>query len=114
MTAFTTKKICPALPKDCDSATCDNGCGARCRHFLVAPLSCLHFVGFRDERYWSAVKAFGLPDFYHRKWDARAKAEIMPGDVAVFAVGSEYDPVSLYGWDDSHEDIIARGGDRDR
>ena len=24
----------------------------------------LHFVGFKDERYWNAVKTFGKPDLY--------------------------------------------------
>jgi hypothetical protein len=33
----------------------------------------LHFVGFSDDRYWNALKVFGLPDFYHRNWDMRAK-----------------------------------------
>lgn len=48
----------------------------------------LHFVGFRDDRYLTAVRAFGLPDFIHRGWDRRAQREIAPGDVIVFANGS--------------------------
>ena len=32
----------------------------------------VHFVGFRDERYWSAVKVWGRPSFIHRGWDMRA------------------------------------------
>lgn len=28
-----------------------------------------HFVGFKDDRYWAAVKAFGKPDFVHRFWE---------------------------------------------
>ena len=47
----------------------------------------VHFVGFRDERYWRAVEAFGLPDFIHRGWDMRAQREIAPGDLVVFASG---------------------------
>lgn len=103
--------ICPGARDDCDNP---HECLRGCRHLLLAPIAALHFVGFRDDRYWSAVKAFGLPDIYHRRWDHRAKAEIMPGDVAVFAVGSIEDEPTPYGWDDSHEDITSRGGDRDR
>ena len=35
----------------------------------------LHFVRFRDDRYLTAVKVFGRPDFIHRHWDHRAVAE---------------------------------------
>lgn len=70
----------------------------------------LHFVGFKNDRYWNAVKVFGLPDFYHRNWDMRARQEVVPGDVAVFAVGSADDPPKPIGWDDSQQDILARGG----
>jgi hypothetical protein len=76
----------------------------------------LHFVGFKDDRYWNAVKVFGLPDFYHRVWDVRARQEVVPGDVAVFATGDETMPLYRHGktgelisWDDSQQDIIARG-----
>lgn len=76
----------------------------------------LHFVGFSDDRYWNAVAVFGLPDFYHRIWDRRAQQEIVPGDVAVFANGDETMPLyrrkdtsELVSWDDSQQDIIARG-----
>jgi hypothetical protein len=47
----------------------------------------VHFVGFRGEEYWSAVKVWGLPDFYHRGWDRRARREIMDGDTILFASG---------------------------
>ncbi len=46
-----------------------------------------HFVGFRDDRYWNAVRVFGFPDFIHRGWDLRAQREIAPGDIVVFADG---------------------------
>ena len=72
----------------------------------------LHFVGFKDDRYWNAVRVFGLPDFYHRNFDLRARVEIVPGDVAVFAVGSIEDEPKQIGWDDSQQDILARGGKR--
>jgi hypothetical protein len=49
----------------------------------------LHFVGFKDDRYNTAVKVFGKPDFIHRFWDRRAQREIAEGDVIVFAKGDE-------------------------
>ena len=39
----------------------------------AAPASDIHFVGFRGEEYWSAVKVWGLPDFYHRGYDLRMR-----------------------------------------
>ncbi len=51
----------------------------------------LHFVSFRGEEYWSAVKLWGRPHFVHRGWDVRATTMIDPGDVVVFARGCERD-----------------------
>jgi hypothetical protein len=66
-------------------------------------LTMFHFVGFRGEEYWSAVKVWGLPDFYHRVWDMRAQREIADHDTVVFA---KYDPdkPSRFNYDDSNED----------
>ena len=50
----------------------------------------VHFVGFRGNEYWSAVKVFGRPHFIHQIWDRRARREIMPGDTVVFAKGDEF------------------------
>lgn len=61
----------------------------------------VHFIGFRDDRYWSAVKVFGLPDIFHRIWDTRARAEIAEGDVVVFAKGTDSAPPSPYAFNDS-------------
>lgn len=47
----------------------------------------LHFVGFKDDRYWNAVKAFGRPHYIHRGWDLRARRELAPDDMIVFADG---------------------------
>lgn len=47
----------------------------------------VHFIGFRDDRYWNAVKVFGLPHYIHPGWDLRAQRDIAPGDVVVFADG---------------------------
>lgn len=48
---------------------------------------CIHFVGFRDDRYWSAWRVWGVPSFVHRVWDKRARREIADDDVVVFATG---------------------------
>jgi hypothetical protein len=49
----------------------------------------IHFTGFKDDRYLSAVRVFGLPDFIHCGWDLRARREIASSDATVFAEGSE-------------------------
>lgn len=63
-----------------------------------------HFVGFRDDRYLSAVRAFGLPDFIHRGWDKRALREIADGDLIVFADGPADQPPRLKSFDDIREE----------
>lgn len=65
--------------------------------------SLVHFVGFRGEEYWSAVKIFGLPDVYHRVWDMRARREIADYDTVIFAKYDSDNP-SPYNYDDSNED----------
>ena len=47
----------------------------------------VHFVGFRGEEYWSAVKVWGRPGFVHRWWDRRAFRDVAPEDTVVFAQG---------------------------
>lgn len=64
---------------------------------------CIHFVGFRGEEYWSAIKAFGKPDFIHRGWDMRAQREIADDDVVVFATGNEHLDPSRYNYNDLQE-----------
>lgn len=55
----------------------------------------VHFVGFRDDRYWNAARVFGLPDFIHPGWDTRARREIAVDlDTVVFATGDEHQPPS--------------------
>jgi len=61
----------------------------------------LHFVRFSDDRYLNAVKTFGRPDFIHRHWDMRAVAEVMPGDVVIFAEGDASQAVTPFSYDDS-------------
>jgi hypothetical protein len=69
---------------------------------------CMHFVGFKDDRVFAALKVFGPPDFWHRKWDKRAVDEVVPGDWCVFADGDENSKVDPYGFDDS---AVAPGKD---
>ena len=47
----------------------------------------VHFVGFTDDRYWSAVKIWGRPHFIHRGWDLRALRDIGEDDMVIFAEG---------------------------
>ena len=61
----------------------------------------MHFVGFKDDRVFNALKVFGRPDFWHRRWDRRAVDEVAEGDVVVFAEGDERSPVNPHAFDDS-------------
>ena len=64
-------------------------------------MSALHFVGFKDDRVNAALRVFGQPDFWHRRWDHRAVSEVAPGDVVIYATGDETQPVIQYTYDDS-------------
>lgn len=55
-----------------------------------------HFVGFRGEEFWSAVKVWGRPGFIHQRWDQRARRDIAEGDTLVFARGTEADEPSRF------------------
>lgn len=70
----------------------------------------LHFIWFSVDRVWNARRIWGEPDFYHRVWDCRARQEVRPGDIAVFAAGTIDDLPKPISWDDSQQDILARGG----
>ena len=64
----------------------------------------VHFVGFRGEEFWSAVRVWGRPDFFHRVWDHRARdgGEFDPeNDFFVFAKGTEHDAPSKFSFNDS-------------
>lgn len=56
----------------------------------------VHFVGFRGEEYWSAVRIWGQPDFVHMRWDQRAQREIAEQDIVIFATGEHDQPASRY------------------
>lgn len=45
----------------------------------------IHFIGFRGDEYWSAVRVWGSPHFIHRGWDLRARRDIGPEDLVIFA-----------------------------
>jgi hypothetical protein len=60
----------------------------------------VHFVGFRGEEYWSAVKIWGLPDFIHIGWDRYAMHAIIPEDTVVFAKGEWTQEPNHYGYPD--------------
>lgn len=45
---------------------------------------CVHFIGFRGEEYWSAVKVWGKPDFVHLKATWSCLGEIDADDIVVF------------------------------
>jgi hypothetical protein len=61
----------------------------------------IHFVGFKNDRYYNAVKVFGKPDFIHRHYDHRAFADFAPGDTVVFADGDDTQKVHFHAYDDS-------------
>jgi len=63
----------------------------------------IHFVGFRGEEFWSAVRVWGRPDFIHRGWDLRARREIAPEDTVVFAKGEFGKEPRLQSFDDITE-----------
>lgn len=69
-------------------------------------MTCVHFIGFDPKdtaKFYRAVQTFGQPDFVHRYWDARAAygGEFAPGDVRVFASGTDRDPPRVHAYDDS-------------
>lgn len=44
----------------------------------------VHFVGFRGEEYWSAVKIWGTPDFTHPQADFRMIGDMAPHDLVIY------------------------------
>lgn len=66
----------------------------------------VHFIGFRDDRYWAAVKVFGPPHYVHIGWDLRARREIDAEDLIVFAEGSYDQEPRVKSFDDIREDKL--------
>ena len=58
------------------------------------PSRCVHYVGFRDDRYWNAYRIFGGPRVIHRHWDFYATRDVGPDDVVIFAERDETQPVA--------------------
>lgn len=67
------------------------------------PPCCVHYVGFRDDRYWSAYRIFGGPRFIHRRWDRRARRDVGADDIVIFATGDEHQPVAGHNGSDLDE-----------
>lgn len=67
----------------------------------------VHFVAFRGEEYWSAVRVWGRPSFIHRGWDTRALREIADVDTVIFAKGTAEDPPSVRTFNDIDEAVSA-------
>lgn len=65
----------------------------------------VHFVWFRGDEYWSAVKVWGPPDFIHIGWDTRARREICEGDTVVFARGDHDQPHAERNYADTTEKL---------
>lgn len=71
---------------------------------IVHPV--IHFVGFKDERYYNAVRVWGSPHYVHIRWDRRAQRDIVEGDIVVFAYGDESQPIKRYNGPDIIEDLL--------
>ena len=63
----------------------------------------VHFVGFKGEEWWSAVRVWGVPDFVHRWADKRFwfGGELCPGDVVVFANNEDKKDRGVWVFNDS-------------
>ena len=57
---------------------------------------CVHYVGFRNDRYWNAFRIFGGPRVIHRCWDRFARSDVGENDVVVFAEGDETQPIAQW------------------
>jgi hypothetical protein len=69
-------------------------------------MRCVHYVGFKDDRYWNAYRIWGGPRVIHRRWDPRARREIDAGDVVIFADGDWRQPPARFnGADITEQDI---------
>lgn len=63
---------------------------------------CVHFIGFKTTSQLEAARrVWGEPDFIHRRWDVRARQEVVAGDVAVFASGTADNTPQHPSFDDS-------------
>jgi len=72
----------------------------------VCPPRAVHYVGFRDDRYWNAFRIWGGPCVIHRRWERRARREVGDGDVVIFATGDETQAVAERNGDDLDEECL--------
>lgn len=70
------------------------------------PPRAVHYISFRDDRYWSAFRIWGGPWVIHRRWDARARRDIGEDDVVIFAEGDETQPLAQWNGDDLDEALL--------
>lgn len=63
----------------------------------------VHYVGFKDDRYWNAYRLYGGPRFIHRGWDLRARRDVGPDDIVVFAEGEADQAPRVKSYDDLRE-----------
>ena len=61
-----------------------------------------HFIGFRGDEYFRAVRVFGLPDFIHLTHDHRMYGDVGSDDKLVFGPKAEPNRISEFSWQD-HE-----------
>ena len=66
-------------------------------------MRCVHYIGFRDDRFVQARAVFGGPVFIHRTWDRRSQRDIGPDDLVVFATGPADQPFAAVNSDDITE-----------
>lgn len=67
--------------------------------------NCVHYVGFRDDRFARARRIFGGPVVIHRGWDLRAHREIGPDDLVIFAEGPHDQEPRRKSFDDLTESL---------
>ena len=65
-------------------------------------MTSIHFIGFRGEEYWSAVRVWGRPDFVHLIHDHRLYGDVGQDDVLIFGPKADPTIISAYSWQD-HE-----------
>lgn len=75
-------------------------------------MRCIHYVGFRDDRYLNARKVFGGPAIIHRIWDQRAMRDIGEDDLVVFANGPSEQEPSRFNGNDIDEQYLKPHGAR--
>lgn len=69
-------------------------------------MRCVHYVGFKDDRFLNALRVFGRPAIIHRRWDLRAARDIGEDDIVVFANGPSKQEPSLINGNDIDEQYL--------